>query len=75
MLRVLKKIELAKLTVTQAEENYRTLTSRYNNQVALLSDLLDANNLLLQSKINQALVIADSELAYQRLLKATGSLK
>jgi outer membrane protein len=71
----LKKIELAKLTVTQAEENYRTLTSRYNNQVALLSDLLDANSLLLQSKINQALVIADSELAYQRLLKATGNLK
>ena len=71
----LKKIEVAKLTVTQAEENYKTLTSRYNNHVALLSDLLDANNLLLQSKINETLAQADSELAYKNLLKATGNLK
>ena len=71
----LKKIEVAKLTVSQAEENYKTLTSRYNNHVALLSDLLDANNLLLQSKINETLAYADSELAYKNLLKATGNLK
>jgi len=71
----LKKIDVAKIAVTQAEENYKTLTSRYNNHVALLSDLLDANNLLLQSKINETLAYADSELAYKNLLKATGNLK
>jgi len=71
----LKKIEVAKVAVSQAQENYRTLTSRYNNHVALLSDLLDANTLLLQSKINETIASADSELAYKNLLKATGALK
>jgi outer membrane protein len=71
----LKKTEIAKLAVAQAEENYRTLTSRYNNQVALLSDLLDANNLLLQARINETLSVTDSELTYKKLLKATGNLK
>jgi outer membrane protein len=70
----LKKIEVAKLSVDQAQENYRTLTSRYNNHIALLSDVLDANTLLLQSKINETLAIADSQLAYKNLLKATGAL-
>jgi len=71
----LKKIDVAKIAVSQAEENYKTLTSRYNNHVALLSDLLDANNLLVQSKINETLAYADSELAYKNILKATGNLK
>jgi outer membrane protein len=66
---------VARLTVTQAQENYRTLTSRYNNQFSLLSDLLDANTLLLQAKINESLANADTELAYKRLLKASGNLK
>ncbi len=71
----LKKMEVSKLAVSQAQENYRTLTSRYNNHIALLSDLLDASNLLLQSKINETLADADSQLAYKNLLKATGELK
>jgi len=71
----LKRIEVAKTAVEQATENYRTLTSRYNNHVSLLSDLLDANTLLLQSKINETLATADAELAYKKLLKASGNLK
>jgi outer membrane protein len=68
-----KKVEVASRSVSQAEENYRTLQSKYNNSTALLSDLLDANVLLLQAKLNLTYARADAEIAYNHLLKSTGS--
>lgn len=68
-----QKIEVARRSVAQAAENYRTTQSRYGNGVALLTDVLDANVLLLQANINYISARADAELAYQRLLKATGA--
>lgn len=71
----LKKIELSKTTIIDADENYRTEHSRYINHVALLSDLLDANVALLQAKMNLALSNADAELAYYKLMKSIGNTK
>jgi outer membrane protein len=68
-----EKIEVAKRSVVQANENYRTTQSRYTNGVALLTDLLDANVLRLQAQINYETARADAELAYQRLQKAIGA--
>ncbi|MES2730133.1 MAG: TolC family protein [Bacteroidota bacterium] len=68
-----EKIEVAKRSVAQANENYRTTQSRYTNGVALLTDLLDANVLRLQAQINYETARADAELAYQRLQKAIGA--
>ena len=70
-----QKIELTKVSVQQAEENYRIVNSRYNSSLALTSDLVDANLVLLQAKVSQTLARADALLSYYRLLKSTGSIK
>jgi outer membrane protein TolC len=69
----LKKIDIAQRSVSQAEENYRTMLSKYNNSTALLSELLDADVLKLQAKLNLTFAKADAEIAYNHLLKSTGT--
>lgn len=69
-----KKIEVYKKAVIQAEENYRITKNKYDNALVNTTDLLDANVLLLQSKINLAVAKADVLLAYNKLLQTTGTL-
>jgi outer membrane protein TolC len=71
----LQQIQLSQQTIDQAKENYRLMKARYDNHVALLSDLQQADVSLLQAQINLMLAKADAEVAYNKLLKATGSLK
>ncbi len=68
----LKKIALNELTIRQATENQRVNQKRYNSQISTLTDLLDADYSVLQSKINYTTAQADANNAYYRLLKATG---
>jgi outer membrane protein len=70
----LQKIAVAQKSVDQAHENYRIIKSKYDNHVALLTDLLDANNFLLNAQINIISAKADAQLSYYNLLKATGEL-
>jgi hypothetical protein len=42
--------------------------------LALLTELLDADVLVLQAKLNLAFAHADAALAYQKLLKSSGNL-
>jgi outer membrane protein len=70
----LQKIEVANKSLTQAQENYKLVKSRYDNHVALLTDLMDANNYLLNAKINLVSANADAQLAYYKLLKSAGEL-
>ncbi|MBL0104151.1 MAG: TolC family protein [Bacteroidetes bacterium] len=69
-----KKIQVMEKAVAQATENFRLTDSRYRNSLVVLSELLDANTILLQQKINLALAKADTHLAYYRLLKSTGKI-
>ena len=69
-----KKTEVYKKAVVQAEENYRITKNKYDNALVNTTDLLDANVLLLQSKINLAVAKADVLLAYSKLLETTGTL-
>ena len=69
-----KKTEVYKKAVIQAEENYRITKNKYDNALVNTTDLLDANVLLLQSKINLAVAKADVYLAYNKLLQTTGTL-
>lgn len=67
------KIELNRKAVAQAQENYKMMQSRFTNNVVLATDLLDANIALLQTRVNLENARADAELAYQKLLKSTGT--
>jgi len=44
------KIALAKKNIDQSQVNYKIVSAKYFNQLALLTDLLEADNLYLQSK-------------------------
>jgi outer membrane protein TolC len=65
-----QKVKVSEKAVAQAQENFRILDNRFKNKAALTSDLIDANVLLLQSKLNLSVDKADAELAYYRLLKS-----
>ena len=69
-----KKLDVMQKAIVTADENYRIVNNKYNNQLALQSDLVDANNSLLLAKINLVLSKADAEVAYYKLLKTTGTI-
>lgn len=69
-----ERIKVLEEAVVQAEENERINDNKYRNQLSLQSDLLDAENALLKTKIDLVNTKADAELAYYRLLKTTGLL-
>ncbi len=68
-----RKIEVLVRSNEQAIENYRITNNKYNNSLATITDLLDANVALLQSKLNIESAKADLLLAYQKLLQTTGT--
>ncbi len=70
----LQKIQVSEKSLDQANENYRIVKSRYDNHIALLTDLLDANNFLLNAQINVISAKADAQMAYYNMLKAAGEL-
>ena len=68
----LQKIEITKKAVEQATENQRVIKNQFDSDVKMLSDLLDADFLLLQSKLNQTNAKIDAETAWFKLIKSTG---
>jgi outer membrane protein TolC len=69
-----EKIKVSEQAVTQANENYRIVDNRFRNNTVLISDLTDANTLLLQAKIDLLVDRADAGLAYFKLMHATGAI-
>lgn len=70
-----KKTEVFDKAIEQATENYRITNNKYNNGLATLTDLLDADLSLLRARLNKVNAKADATLAYANLLKAAGSLQ
>ncbi|MCX2573762.1 TolC family protein [Pedobacter sandarakinus] len=68
------KIQVLETSITQATENDRLLASKYKNNVASVTDRIDAETLLYQAKINLEIAKADAGLAYYTLLKSTGKI-
>ena len=68
----LQKIDLTKKAVLQATENQRVLKDQFDNNIKVLTDLLDADLLLLQAKLNEANAKIDAETAWYKLVKSTG---
>ncbi|ARK09327.1 TolC family protein [Fibrella sp. ES10-3-2-2] len=69
----LEQQNVIRTAVVQARENYRLTESRFRNGLVGSTDLLEANNFLLQAQLNVINATVDAQLAYQRLLRATGT--
>lgn len=70
----LQRVEALKLSVRQAEENYRIMRNRYLSQLAILTDLLDADNLRLNAELQLTTARTQVIYTYYQLQRAAGRL-
>lgn len=68
-----KNIPTTQKAVTQGEENLRVNEERYKAQVTTITELLDAQTLLAQARLNYYRALYDHNLARARLERAVGS--
>jgi outer membrane protein len=71
----INKIPILEMAVKQAEENSKITKARYDQQTALMSEVLDADAALLQARVNLVLQRADAQLSYYKLQQSAGDLK
>ena len=69
-----RKIAVYENAEVQAQENYRITSNKYDNSLATITDLLEANATLLSSKLDLQMARADAALAYQKLMETTGMI-
>lgn len=69
-----EKIEVYKKAQEQAAENFRIVKNKYDNGLATITDLLDANVAKISTEVNIANAQADAALAYRKLLQTSGIL-
>lgn len=62
------------LSVRQAQENFRIVENRYLSQLAILTDLLDANNVLLDAELQLTTARTNVIYTYYELQKACGRI-
>ena len=70
-----KKIDVHQKAVEQANENYRIVKNKYQNNLATTTDLLEADVAQLQASLNYVFAKADAVVAYNQLLQAAGELQ
>lgn len=70
----LKKIDVLKNSIAQAQENYRITKNKYDNSLATATDLFDADVALLQAKINFENTRADAAISYTKIYETVGIL-
>jgi outer membrane protein TolC len=67
-----KKIEVYRKAVEQANENYRITKNKYDNALVNTTDLLDADVAQLQAGLNYEFAKADAEVAINKLYESAG---
>lgn len=70
----INRVEALRLSVKQAEENYRIMNNRYLNQLAILTDLLDADNLRLNAELELTTARTRVIYTYYELQRAIGNI-
>ena len=70
----LERAARMKLSIEQARENYRIMENRYMNQLAILTDLLDANSVRLNVELQLTAARTRVIYTYYQLQKACGRL-
>lgn len=70
----LNRIAVDQRSIEQAQVNLRIVNTKYFNQLALLTDLLDADNLFVESRFNLIKAQTDALAIYYHLLYTAGKL-
>jgi outer membrane protein TolC len=70
----LNRIAVSKTNIGQATENRRIVSNTYFNQTSLITDLLDADTQLLQTRFDLAAAEIAAQLQYFQLQNITGNL-
>ncbi len=70
----LNRISVAQTNIKQATENSRIINNTYFNQTSLVTDLLEANTQLLQTKFDLAAAQISAQMQYYKLQEVIGNL-
>jgi outer membrane protein TolC len=70
----LDRIAVNEKSIKQASVNYRIVNAKYLNQLALLTDLLDADNLYQETRYDLVRAQVTAQLIYYQLLFTAGKL-
>lgn len=71
---VLDKLPVTEKSLALATENYRIVKMKYLNQLVLITEMVDADNALLQAKFNKIAVKIDEVMKRYTLLHTAGIL-
>ncbi|REC74601.1 TolC family protein [Chryseobacterium elymi] len=69
-----KRITVYEKAAEQANENYRITKNKYDNGLATMTELLDADAAQISANVGVINAKADAALAYRKLLQTTGTL-
>lgn len=69
-----KRIVVFEKSAEQANENYRITKNKYDNGLATMTELLDADAAQIEANVGVINAKADAALAYRKLLQTTGTL-
>lgn len=69
-----ERIPVTEAAITQATENYRIVKTKYLNQLALITDITDADNALLSARFANITEKINAQMKYFQLLYVTGML-
>lgn len=71
----LERLAITSRAIEQAEENYQITQNKYKQGLVVLSDYLDADVALLQTRINYSTARSESMIAYYELQEVVGTLQ
>ncbi|OHT46229.1 TolC family protein [Flavobacterium tructae] len=71
---ILEKFVVVDKALDLADENYRIVKLKYMNQLVLITEMVDADNALLQAKYNKVATRLDAILKHYELLRTAGML-
>jgi outer membrane protein TolC len=70
----LQRIDITEQAAKQAAENYRIVKKKYLNQLALITELIDADNTLLDTRTKAVTARIDARMKFYQLLYVIGKL-
>lgn len=72
---IMEKFRVVDKALELANENYRIVKLKYFNQLVLVTEMVDADNALLQAKFNKIATRIDAAMKHYELLHTAGMLK